>query len=453
VEEVLLFMATQIARLSPMEHVGFKEMLNDSIKLYPGNWDKSEKTINNWRTEISALFGLIETEGTMSKPGRMALLLSKEQDLISFFRYFLFYFQYPGGHLKPDCTREMILSGIRFKPAKYIIEVLLEGMKRAGTESKFGITKAEVTHLIFNDLRVTRDRRSAAATVDLLLQNRVDGIQYDNQGDVIRYAGDILDYLGLADLVTLRPNYQYYLNTIAIEAIDAFIKSDLYFKGYEKFYGEEEVVLSDITNTQDEWFAFVNSELTSDIFKADALSIIEEFSRTSSGKKEASKLVQEVLASIRGQLEKGEKVPSQEIGDAGEALAIQHEKNRLTKMSREDLVHLVVKMPEHLGVGYDVKSYNGSDDSMRHIEVKTTTSTRKLASGSFLMSTNEWRAAKAYRKEYYIYRFMISKEDISLFVIEDPVGKERDDKLMMVPRNGAEIIYSDKSGYWEKLLA
>ncbi len=100
VENVLFYMATEIAKLDPEKHEAFKEKLNNTIKFYPGNTSKEEKTINNWRTEISALFGLIEYEGEVSKPGRMSLLLSETQDLIEFFRYFLFYFQYPGGHLK-----------------------------------------------------------------------------------------------------------------------------------------------------------------------------------------------------------------------------------------------------------------------------------------------------------------------------------------------------------------
>ena len=453
VEDVLLFIAAQISRLIPSSSVTFKEQLNDAIKRYPGNWDKTEKTINNWRTEISALFGLIETKEENSAPGRMATLLAQEQDLISFFRYFLFYFQYPGGHLKPNQVKEMISSGIHFKPAKYIIEVLLDGIKKCGPDSKFGITKAEATHLIFNDLRVTRDQRPASQTVDLILENRAQNIQYDNRGDVVRYAGDILDYLELADLVTLRPNYQYYLNTVAINALDAFFKSGAYFKKYDEFYGVDTYSLGDIAGVQDDWFEYVNSQLSSDIFSADAISIIQEFGETTSEEQGVSQFVQEVISTIREQSAKGDKLRTKNIGDVGEALTIQHEKKRLTKIDRTDILHLIVKMPESLGVGYDVKSYEGSTDALRHIEVKTTISIGKLAAKSFSMSTNEWRAAKGYRDEYFVYRIMISKKDISLFIIQDPVGKEREDKLRMIPRNGADIIYNEQSGYWEKLLA
>src|SRR5690606_19492805 len=112
-------------------------------------------------------------------------------------------------------------SGIKFKPAKYLIQVLLEGNKKTG-DKKFGITKAEATHCIFNDLRVTRDGRTPAETADLILSNRGEGLEYNQDGDVTRYAGDILDYMELDDLATLRPNYQYYLNAAQIHILQSF---------------------------------------------------------------------------------------------------------------------------------------------------------------------------------------------------------------------------------------
>ena len=60
VESVLLFVAGEISRLQPTPKAEFKEQLNTAIRLYPGNASATEKTINNWRTELSSLFGLIE---------------------------------------------------------------------------------------------------------------------------------------------------------------------------------------------------------------------------------------------------------------------------------------------------------------------------------------------------------------------------------------------------------
>ncbi|MDD5437921.1 MAG: DUF3883 domain-containing protein [Patescibacteria group bacterium] len=453
VENVLFFMANEIAKLEPEEHEAFKNKLNEVIRLYPGNRSKEMKTINNWRTEISSLFGFIEYEGLLSKPGRMAMLLSESQDLIEFFRYFLFYFQYPGGHLKPHETLEYITAGIRFKPAKYLMQVMLEGKKLA-KDNKFGITKAEATHCVFNDLRVTRDGRSPKETVEIIINNRNAGVSYDQGGDVTRYAGDILDYMELADLIKLRPNYQYYLNTTHLELIRSFINDSRFFKEYEPLYGNKELKAADISATQQGWFKYVNNKLDSKLFEADILSIIEEAGESARKTDiEKSVFIREILQKIQKSVESEEGIRTKEIGDVGEAMVIEHEKTRLIFMQRRDLVHLIVKIPEAYAVGYDVSSYEGAGDIRRFIEVKTTISRGKLASSNFHMTPSEWSSANTLRGTYYVYRLMISAKDVGLFLIQDPVGKYKQDLLDMVPRDGADIRYGEKAGRWEKLLA
>lgn len=450
IESVLLYMATEISRIEPTNKDDFNNELNRVIKLYPGNASKTEKTINNWRTEISSLFGLIESEGDITKPGQMAILLSENQDLIEFFRYFLFYFQYPGGHLKPQETAELIKKGIKFKPASYLIQVFFEGQKIAG-DKKFGITKAEATHCIFNDLRVTRDARSPKETAEFILKNREAEIEYDQGGDITRYAGDIMDYMELADLATLRPNYQYYLNNAHSETLHAFVNSVEYFQPYEKMYGKTKLVASDVAKTQDFWFTYVNKQLNSSIFEADVASIVEEMGEKV-GMAEQSGFILELLKKIQKNTQREEKVKTKEIGDVGESMVIEHEKNRLTNLGRQDVLHLIQKIPEKFAVGYDITSFDGVNDLRRLIEVKTSISRGKLSSTNFHMTPSEWSAANSHRSIYYIYRLMISSQAVSLFLIQDPVGRYKDDSLGMVIRDGADIKYSTNSGNWEKLL-
>jgi hypothetical protein len=446
VESVLLFMATEIARLNEMPHFEFKEALNTSIRLYPGNASKKQKTINNWRTEISALFGLIEYSKETSKPSTLAKLLSERQDLIEFFRYFLFHFQYPGGHLKPKETVELLKKGVKFKPAKFFLEVMMKGREIVGENLNFGITKAEATHLILNDLRVLRGESTPEEIVRLMLSNRKSNVDYDSRGDVIRYAGDILDYMQLADLVTLRQNNQYYPNTHNAEAIQAFIQDHSLFALYDGMYDDQNLKVSDVNATQDAWFSYVNSNLKPEIFKADILSVIEE-AATDAASVDQREFIQQIIHKIRTTVG----LRTKEIGDVGEALTVEHEKKRLTFANRSDLAHLVQRIPNHFAVGYDVSSRE-VDENHRYIEVKTTVSRGKLAANNFSMSPNEWSAAKSSRQIYFVYRIMISGADINLFVIQDPVGKERGGLLDMTPRNGADIRYTERAGHWEKLL-
>lgn len=450
VENVLLFMATEIARMQPDENESFKAKLNRLIKLYPENSSKEDKTINNWRTEISSLFGLIEYDAVNSKPGKMAILLSENQDLIEFFRYFLYYFQYPGGHLKPHETVAYIKAGIKFKPAKYLIQVMLEG-KKLVPDGRFGLTKAEATHCIFNDLRVTRDNRSPHETAALILKNRVLELEYENGGDITRYAGDVLDYMELADLVSYRPNYQYYLNTVHLEILQAFVNSNEYFEPYDRMYNNPTLEATEVTETQNEWFAYVNKKLDSTIFEADALSIIEEIGEKAETE-DKSIFIKEILTKIRNSRDAEQVVKTKEVGDIGEAIIVEHEKTRLIMHDRKDLIHNIKKIPEIFAAGYDISSFEGVGEIRRLIEVKTTISRGKLSSTNFHMTPSEWSAASSYKDIYFVYRLMVSSEDVSLFLIQDPVGKYKCDLLEMSPRNGADVRYSDKSGNWERVL-
>lgn len=451
VESVLLFISGEVSRLQPANKTDFRQQLNAAIRLYPGNGSVSKKTIDNWRTEISALFGLIEREGEMQKPGRMANLLNENQDLVEFFRYFLYYFQYPGGHLKSQESLKMINAGIKFKPAKYLIEVMIEGQK-LNDGNKFGISKAEATHCIFNDLRITRDGQSPKTTAAQIIARQKTGVEYDNDGDVTRYAGDILDYMQLADLTRQQPNYKYYLNMANLNVLQAFVSSDTWFSPYEELYGKEGVTPADVSAYLDDWFTYVNNSLDSTIFEANIASILEMAEENTATTPKQSELISEVLESIRSKRAAEQTIRTKEIGDVGETIVIEHEKNRLTKLSRTDLLHLIQKIPEVYAVGYDIGSYEGTGTTRRFIEVKTTVSRGKIHTTNFHMTPSEWSASDTLRSTYFIYRLAISSEDVSLFVIQDPVGKYKQDLIDMVPRDGVSIRYTDKSGVYEELL-
>lgn len=451
VESVLLFMASEISRLEPAPRKIFREQLNSAIRLYPGNGSSRDKTIDNWRTEISSLFGLIERDGELQKAGRMAYLLSENQDLVEFFRYFLYYFQYPGGHLKPQEALKMINAGIKFKPVKYLIEVIIEGQKLTD-DGKFGITKAEATHCIFNDLRITRDGQLPKVTASQIIARQKTGVEYDNDGDVTRYAGDILDYMELADLTRQRPNYKYYLNMANLDVLQAFVSSNSWFSSYDTLYGEKDVTPANVSTYLENWFKYVNNKLDATIFEANILSIIEDASEQSTTTPKQSEFIAEVLASIRAKRASEQSIKTKEIGDVGETIVIEHEKNRLTNLSRTELLHLIKKIPETFAVGYDIGSYEGVGTTRRFIEVKTTVSRGKIHASNFHMTPSEWSAADTLGQTYFIYRLAISSESVSLFLIQNPVGKYKQSLVDMIPRDGADIRYTEKSGVYEELL-
>lgn len=155
IENVLFYVAEEITAIGELPVDEFVKAVDNALFLYPGNAHRELKTINNWRTEISALFGFIEHTDTTDKPGRRAIELAKNQDLVECFKVFLYHFQYPGAHIKAKNVLEQVEAGIKFKPAQYILKLLKYANREGG--NSIGITKFEACHCIFNDLRVTRD--------------------------------------------------------------------------------------------------------------------------------------------------------------------------------------------------------------------------------------------------------------------------------------------------------
>lgn len=443
IESVLLYFANSCSRLGELPIKEYMKKLNQEIMLYPGNDDKAEKTINNWRTEIAALFGFYidNKESGKTSTGEMAYFLDKEQDLVQFFKFYLFKFQYPGGHLKSDKVKEMIDQGIKFKPANYILSVLQEAEKTMG--KPLGITKAEATHCIFNDLRVTRDNRKPSEVVQLILANRSSHVEYDSTGDVIRYAGDILDYMVHANLLYESHGY-FYINRTEMESIMVFLSDFEFFSGYDEFYSKG-CEVSEISEHEAEWFSYVNSNLSASLFQTDLTTYLSDDETVDEDSK-FSISVDEKIAEILD-----ESGSTKDIGDLGETLVIGHEKVRLLNLGRSDLIHLIKKIPTQLAVGYDIQSVE-EDQRKRYIEVKTTVSYRPLKFFSFHMTPNEWDTAQTLKDRYFVYRLMINKMEKTIYILQDPVMLYKNDQISMSPRNGVEISFKEDVSEKTELL-
>lgn len=445
VENVLIYMATEITRIGDAPREEFNSALNDAIKCFPGNATSTPKTINNWRTEISSLFGLFYED---DNKGNHAMLRAKElaesSDLVQFFKQFIFCFQYPGAHIKAERIQEQIKKGIHFKPAQYILKVLDQAEK--DTRKRCGITKAEACYCILNDLRCTRDNEDVRNVWKRIDDNRRDGIEYEAIGDVIRYAGDILDYMQLANLLTSYNNKEFFLNHNENEVIIKFINSTEWFDGYDLLISANDGTLEEINSYRCDWFEYVNKKIEDTDFSTDITAYITA---------EATEIVNEQVQKFRAYFDKLaslERLKTKDIGDIGESLIHGHECERLKIGGREDLVHLVKKIPTELGVGYDISSRE-LDETLRNIEVKTTISSKPITFNKIHLTPNEWQAAKSYSDRYWIYRLMVSKRNIKLFIMCNPVNLFKQDLIDIAVRDGMEIIFKEQAGKYEELLA
>lgn len=449
VEGVLVYIAEEISRIGERPTEEFKDGLNSAIIRYPGNATKELKTINNWRTEIASLFGFVEQNELMVKPGRRALELAQKQDLVEAFKIFLYNFQYPGAHIKPKETLKQICAGIRFKPAKYILKLLRYANRNGG--NSFGITKAEVCHCVFNDLRVTRDNEDVDKTWARIIYNRNSGMTYDTTGDVIRYAGDIIDYMKIADLLTSFDGRTYYLNTLEEEMIIKFTESSEWFSDYDNMLDARSGTIEEVHEISSDWFSYVNRDMGETDFSTDIFAYIADDG--SSDLKDA-KYLQYPFIDIEEEMESnGTEKSKKDIGDFGENLIYAHEQMRMKLSGREDLVHLVKRIPTQYAVGYDICSSEIADASKRFIEVKTTVSSKPLVFNRVHLTPNEWSMASTTRQNYYVYRLMLSRGSIRLFLLQDPVGLYKNDQVKMNLNDGVDIIFDPKKvGKEEKLL-
>ncbi len=459
IENVLIYVAEEISRVGEKEVDKFVEEVNAALFRYPGNAHRELKTINNWRTEISALFGFIEHTDTTDKPGRRAIELAKSGDLVECFKTFLYNFQYPGAHIKPNRVLEQIEEGIHFKPAQYILKLLKYANRDGG--NSIGITKFEVCHCIFNDLRVTRDCEGVERTWDRIFQNRENGVTYDQTGDVIRYAGDIIDYMEIANLLKTYDSRTYYLNTLEEESIVKFCESNEWFDEYDKMICQKSGTMEDVKACIRGWFSYVNRDMADTDFSTDILAYIASDEEELRQLKEntanvetsgLSDLIQRDNILEKRIIQYFDQLTTKDIGDIGENLVHGHECMRIKLGGREDLLHLIKRIPTQFAVGYDISSVE-LDERKRYIEVKTTISSKPLHFNRIHLTKNEWNTASSTHDRYYVYRLMLSKNERKLFLLQDPVGLYKKDKINMIPSDGADITFDPKEvGQFEELL-
>lgn len=459
IENVLIYVAEELARVGERPTDEFVQAVNNALYQYPGNAHRELKTINNWRTEISALFGFIEHTETTDKPGRRAIELANNQDLVESFKVFLYNFQYPGAHIKPKNVLEQIEAGIRFKPAQYILQLLRFANKDGG--NSVGITKFEACHCIFNDLRVTRDNEGVEATWKRINDNRKNKMEYDQTGDVVRYACDIIDYMEIANLIKTYDSRTYYLNTLEEETIIKFCESTEWFDEYDSMIANRAGDIETVKACVSGWFAYVNRDIQDTDFSTDILAFIandedelKELKKNShaDGRPDIREFLDREEA-LEARVESYmESFTTKDIGDIGEGLVHGHECMRVKLGGREDLIHLIKRIPTQFAVGYDISSVE-LDERKRYIEVKTTISSKPLHFNRIHLTKNEWNTASSTHDRYYVYRLLLSKKERKLFLLQDPVGLYKADKIDMIPSDGADITFDpSKVGEFEELL-
>lgn len=135
----------------------------------------------------------------------------------------------------------------------------------------------------------------------------------------------------------------------------------------------------------------------------------------------------EISPSFKG-IEKdfiGKAIEKKELGDLGEKLVLEYEKEKLTALGFVELAEKVNKVQD--GMGYDILSFDENQVPI-FIEVKTTT---KDESTPFGYTLNEMEFAKQNIGKYYIFRiynYDFETNTADFFPIENPL-----DELLFQP--------------------
>jgi hypothetical protein len=426
VENVLGYVAFGIAEIGTLPTTDFNEALDKYIRSYGTNARVKEKTIKNWRTEIAALFGMYIDDAGVSSGTSVSVDLANNSNLPKFFRNFIYSFQYPGGHLKSNEIIKIVEEGISFHPGRWLAQLFL-------SRNDAYITHAEFCHCALNDLRVTRDHESLETTYARILSNRDSNAKYDTHGDVVRYAGDILDYMVLGDLLET-DNGRFYRKNETADLLLLLKNSNNFFDKY---------AVTDPSNPainalEPNWFKYVEKSYN-------------DFSKQAETLRHQSTTIEPVTIPI-AMHGNTEATNTAETGELGENLTLTHEKLRIHAAGRDDLVHLIKRIPTHLAMGYDIKSIEASTEELRAIEVKSSISKTPVVFKRIHLTTNEWRIAENLGDKYFVYRLQIDDTGYRLFIIQNPVRKYKQDIIKMIPRDGADIIFEDSAGEYVELL-
>lgn len=252
------------------------------------------------------------------------------------------------------------------------------------------------------------------------------------KGDMIRHAGDVLDYMEIANLLDKHNGY-YSMKGNELAALTIFANDVTWFSGYEPFYKKNVIETTELSKVEPEWFEYVNNSMKPDLFKTNISSIIGQHEEIDVVLEDRIKDV--VLSDDR---------TTKDIGNLGEAIICGHEKMRLKINGYEEFIKLIqiVDSPTY-HPGYDIDSFEADGTEYhRYIEVKTTISKQKIQMYGFHMSPNEWSVAGTIKEHYYVYRLMLSEKDKILFILRNPVALYKNDKIDADPRNGMEITFS-----------
>ncbi len=432
---MLLLLASRIVDLGMLDKDQF-DALVDKIISETTPRPLAGKTIKNQRTEMIRLYGLAKYVENIAMPGNRLALLTQTQDIPRFFKSFCNRFQFPGGFVKPDRISEMVTAGVKFKPAQYILKLFIIGKSKHG---EFALDAAEAAHFIFNDKRVTVQQETPDKALARIKEWRESGDTIDRTSDVIRYARDFLNYMVEANLL-VEFERMYTINEKEMPAVKAIVANKDFFAKYaEVINGDGTWTTEEYKRVDGEWTEWFADTLEDSVFVTDAAALVKDDSNLPEQWKKIKEALERKDPALRGAALK-------KIGDEGEQIVLAYEQQEVKKV-RPDLIRMVQLVSNAVALGYDITSIHLDDGRRKkYIEVKTTKKNYETSMEiPFSISINEWSVAQQHGDDYFIYRVIITKEGVTIFMIQNPPKQAGAGNLIIEPL-GYKVVYNSKSG-------
>ena len=425
-EDMLLMFSSAIVSNRTMGEEEFVSSLNSTIRKFSGS-HLGSKTIDNHRTEMTALFGLVyRVDDEVNASSRLATL-HETQDTPRFFKSLARKFQFPAGLLKPKTNRDLVEASVSFKPANVILSVLMKGRELQG--DAFGISSEECANFIFNDLRVTAMHQDESMILDRILSRRAAKLALNCKSDYIRYARDFLRFLAMANLGSFGDDGLFRINPREEEAINTIVNDWTFFRSYNDY--PDEIRIADsyrrIDREWQEYYATDDTELEG-VFATNPSALITP-----------QTIIQpevNIDLYVAGQSSASRGANLNKIGAEGERIVYLYEQS-MVKRHQPRHIRIVKLVADQIGLGYDVQSVHLDDGTKKkYIEVKSTLKNHfSMQDLAFVVTGNEWNVARQQGDDYFFYRVIISRERVSIFAIRDPFGQAEAGFLDVVPMN------------------
>ncbi|MGA4712936.1 protein NO VEIN domain-containing protein [Bacillus safensis] len=409
--------ANIIDDICPCDKASFVKDFNNRLIEILGE-ETTKKTLDNHRTEIAGkLFGMFYEDDEVIFPSGRTNKYIEDSDQPAFFKDICFKFQFPNGMDKLDKVIEKVGAKIQIRQFPYILQVLL-----TADNNNIQLSKDDIAYYVLNSLQVLQGKIKPIEVIEKIIEDRSNDItkKVRHPGKETSYSmqhiREQLNYLELANLIRIDGNLVKlnYREAENINYIAQFWGNKPEFNAYKYDFTSEDDKKSFFKDWQ-QYYSNVNSHksFTTTVEALDVYPTKPTYT-----------------------------IDKNALGDEGENLVLEYEKERV-KLFDPSLVRKVVHLGKTKGLGYDIQSVVAEDgdfaEFVKYIEVKSTkrVTVPNLDDPSWIdtinLTRNEWIAATQHKSSYYLYRVYFTPGLATMYVINDPFTKNKDDILRAKP--------------------